>query len=171
MKERKAPLIVASAWQLIRFSIIGICAILYLNPALSPSVSVFVLWPASTSLLLAAGFLIAGLYHERFCSYRRFLILGKLLEAVSGIFLLILQGGALYFGITKPVFEDVHAIEQLIQLRLGTEIGFYYLLAAVVLIDLIFLLVLLSYKLESERQVPSQEMNLPELTVTEIEEE
>lgn len=171
MKERKVPLIVASVWQLFRFSIIGMSFILYLNPNFYPGISVFLLWPAATSLLLCAGLLVSGLYHERFTSYRRLLILGKVLDAVPGIFLLILQGGALYFGITHPVFEDVQLIERLIQLRLRTEVGFYYLLAAVVLIDLIFLLILLSYRTEPEKRGPSQEENLPELIVTEIEEE
>ncbi|MAG13509.1 MAG: hypothetical protein CMN78_02815 [Spirochaetales bacterium] len=171
MKERKAPLIVAATWQLIRFSIIGLCANLYFNPDLYAGRSVLVLWPAAPSLLLAAGLLIAGLIHRRFVAYRRLLILGKLLEAIPGLFLLVLQGGALHLGITRPVFEDVHFVEGLMQSRLRTEVAFYYLLAGVVLIDLIFLLILLSYKTESERQVPSLEENLPELTVIEIEEE
>jgi len=171
MKERRVPLIVASVWQLIRFSIIGLCTILYFNPNFFPGRSILVLWPAAPSLLLGAGLLIAGLFQRRFYDYRRLLILGKILEAIPGIFLLILQGGALYLGITKPVFEDVHVVEKLVHSRLRTEMAFYYLLAGVVLIDLIFLLILLSYKTESERQVPSPEENLPELTVTEIEEE
>ena len=171
MKRRKIPLIVSGAWQLVRFALISISGILFLNPTLLVGRSVLLVWPAAGSLTFFVLYLIAGLDYDRYSGLRRILLFGKVLDVVPGLFLLGLQGGALYFGIARPVFDDVQLIDRLTGYTVATELVFYYGLAAVVLLDLIFLLVLLSCRLEPEHQEIAAGENLPELEITEIEED
>ena len=171
MIQRKTALIVGSGWQILRFGLVMLSAVLYVNPQFAVGTSLLLLMPASGSLLLCVAFLLAGLYKKRYVSLRGFLLLGKALEIVPGIALLVLQGGALFFNVASPVFDVVRFIDEATGYRAITEVLFYYGLACVVLVDLIFLLILLSYKTEKEESEPVVGENLPDFDITQIEEE
>ncbi len=175
MAERKAPVIVSGVWQCIRFVLLVVSAILYLNPRLMLGGSVFVVMIAAPSLMLAVACVISGINSQRFNSLRRIIVFGKLLEILPGFLLLLLQGGAMYFGFVGPVFDEVLVIDELFDYALQTEWIFYYLLAGIVLVDLIFLLVLLSYRKEPDDAQPAPVSDpgesLPEYKSSEIEEE
>ncbi|MBT3272298.1 MAG: hypothetical protein HN368_04020 [Spirochaetales bacterium] len=171
MKERKTALIFGAGWQLIRFVLVTLCAVLYLNPGLLAGASLLLLWPASASLVLCVVFFFAGSYSERFSSLRGILLFGKFLDVVPGLALLIVQGGALFLGIANPVFDVVKLIDEATGYALVTEVLFYYGLAFVVLLDLIFLLILLSYRTVKAVPEPEPGENLPEFDITQIEEE
>lgn len=175
MAERKTPVIIAGVWQCVRFVALVVSAILYLNPRLAIGGSVFVAMVAAPSLILAVASIVSGMNSQRFNSLRRIIVLGKLLEILPGFLLLLLQGGAMYFGFVRPVFDEVLVIDELYDYAVETEWIFYYLLAGIVLVDLIFLLVLLSYRREPDNPqpapVPDPGENLPEYKSNEIEEE
>ncbi len=175
MVERKAPVIISGFWQFIRFLILVLSSVLYLNPRLSAGISLLLVLLGAPSLVLAAGAILAGADREKFGVLRELLVFGKALEIIPAIVLLVLQGGAIFFGIAKPVFDEVRLVDVLAGYTVVTEHVFYYGLAAIVLIDLIFLLVLLSYKKEPEdsQQDPESipDENLPDYEVTEIDNE
>ena len=171
MKGRKVPLIVCGGWQLLRFAVITLGVILYLNPALFAGSSLFIVWPAAPSLALSAAYFLAGSRDKRFGSLRGLLVIGKVLDIFPGLLLLLLQGAALYFDLAKPVFDRVRLIDELSGNTAPTELFFYYGLAVVVLVDLIFLLILLSYRSEPEKLEPAPGENLPEFEITQIEED
>ncbi len=174
MVERKPPVIISGAWQFTRFAVLVVSAILFLNPRLTAGSSLLIVMLAAPSLLLGVACFVGGTNSRKFLVIRNIAVFGKLLEILPGLTLLVLQGGAMYFGITRPVFDEVLAIDQLVGYTVETERIFYYLLAGIVLVDLIFLLVLLSYKLEPDNSEPagmsSSGENLPEYTTDEIEE-
>ena len=169
MVERKTPVIISGFWQLIRFMILVSSSTLYLNPQAYAGVALLVVLLAAPSLVLAVFCFFAGLYHPRFTALRGFLIFGKTFEVLPGVILLIFQSGALYFGMGRPLFERISGYS------LPAGQIFLYGLAGIVLLDLIFLLVLLSYRPEPDSPEPSREStpgeNLPEYEITEIEEE
>jgi hypothetical protein len=175
MMERKTPVIISGFWQIIRFIILVLSSILYLNPRAYAAISLLVVLLAAPSLVFAVFCFFAGADHRKFISLRGFLIFGKTFEVLPGLALLILQSGGFYFGIAKPVFDEVFLIDKISSYSLATEQLFLYGLAGIVLLDLIFLLVLLSYRTEPDSPEPSRESipgeNLPEYTITEIEEE
>ena len=175
MMERKTPVIVSGIWQVIRFIILVLASILFLNPKAYVGISLLVVLLSAPTLALAVVCFFAGLYPSKFVSLRGFLLFGKAFEVVPGLLLLILQSGALYFGFARPVFDEVFFLDKISGYSIKTGVLFLYLLAGVVLLDLIFLLVLLSYRAEPEGPVPRREStpgeNLPEYTITEIEEE
>jgi len=175
MMERKTPVMISGVWQFLRFIVLVTSAILFLNPRLNIGGSVLIVMLAAPSLLLAIVCLLGGTNRQRFFELRGVLVFGKLLEILPGFLLLLLQGGAMYFGIFRPVFDDVLVIDELLSYAAETEWIFYYLLAGVVLVDLIFLLVLLSYKKEPGDPEPARFSasgeNLPEYRTDEIEEE
>ena len=148
MTERKNRLIIAAIWQLVRFIIVGIGAVFFFNPSLVPGFSVFLLWSGSGSLVLVAGFFIAGIQSHHFASLRSFLLLGKILEIVPGIILMIVQARSLIWGLGTPLFKSVAIIDTISNYQLNTTVLFYYIIGVLILIDLIFLLLLLSCKLE-----------------------
>ena len=175
MVERKTPVIISGFWQIIRFIILVLSSILYLNPMAYAGMSLLVILLSAPSLVLAVFCFFAGLYHRKFINLRGFLIFGKTFEVLPGLLLLILQSGALYFGMAKPVFDQVFLLDKISGYSIVTAQLFLYGLAGIVLLDLIFLLVLLSYRAEPDSTEPSREStpdaNLPEYTITEIEEE
>ena len=175
MMERKTPVIISGFWQIIRFIVLVLSSILYLNPKAYSGVSLLVVLLAAPSLVLAVFCFFAGLYRSKFAALRGFLIFGKTFEVLPGLLLLILQSGALYFGMARVVFDEVFILDTISGYSMATEQLFLYGLAGIVLLDLIFLLVLLSYKTEPDSPAPGRETtpgeNLPEYTITDIEEE
>ena len=175
MMERKTPVILSGFWQFIRFVIFVTSSVLFLNPRLFVGVSLLVVALSAPSLALGAGFFVGGTDSRKFAALRGFLVFGKALEIIPGILLLAVQGGAIFLGIARPVFDEVLLIDRLSNYNVVTEQVFYYALAGMVLVDLIFLLVLLSYKTEPGGPVSGGESepgeSLPEYRVTEIEEE
>ena len=175
MMERKTPVIVSGIWQIIRFIILVLGSILFLNPMAYVGTSLLVVLLSAPSLAFAVICFFAGLHPPRFASLRGFLFFGKAFEVIPGLLLLILQGGALYFGIARPVFDEVLFLNTISGYSIETALLFLYILAGVVLLDLIFLFVLLSYRAEPDSPVPHRESipgeNLPVYTITEIEEE
>ena len=173
MKERKTPVIVFGIWQFIRFVILVSSSILFLNPRLFAGVSLLVISMAAPSLLLAVICFFCGWDSRKFAALRGFLVFGKALEIVPGLMLLLLQGGAMYFGIAKPVFDEILLVNELAERTVFTERLFYYGFAGIVLVDLIFLLVLLSYEMRSD-DTEIEKMSapgLPEYRIETLEEE
>ena len=175
MADRKTPIIVSGVWQIIRFVILVTSSILYLNPRVYTGISLLILLIASPSFVLSVLYFFAGSSESKFIALRGFLLFGKVAEIFPGLLLLVLQSGALYIGIAKAVFDEVLLVDRLSGYTIATEQIFHYGLAGIVLVDLIFLLVLLSYKTEPKDTESGREStpgeNLPEYTITEIEEE
>ncbi|MBN1685425.1 MAG: hypothetical protein JW852_02165 [Spirochaetales bacterium] len=153
MMERKTPVIVSGFWQFVRFVVLVTSSILFFNPRLFAGVSLLLVVLAAPSLALGAGFLIAGMDSRKFSVLRALLVFGQALEILPGLLLLIVQGGAIFFGIAKPVFDEVLFVDKMSDYAIATEQVFYYALAGLVLVDLIFLLVLLSYGTEPDGPV------------------
>ncbi len=175
MVKRKTPLIISGFWQIIRFIVLVVCSTLYLNPMAYAGVSLLVVLLAAPSLVLAMFCFFAGFYHSKFTALRGFLIFGKTFEVLPSLFILILQSGALYFGIGRPVFDKFVLLDKIAGHAIETGYMFLYGIAGIVLLDLIFLLILLSYGTEPDSPDPRRGStpgeNLPEYTITEIEEE
>lgn len=154
-----------------RFAVISLSIILYLNPTVSFGSSLLVVWPALASLALSAAYFFAGSDRDKFYSLRGFLIFGKVLDILPGLLLLMLQSVTLHFGLGDPLFDRVPIIEELIGEEIITELAFYYGLAIIVLLDLIFLLILLSYRTDPLPAEPAPGENLPDYEITQIEED
>ena len=175
MKERKVLLIISGFWQLVRFVLVVLSANVFLNPRLATGTTLLLVWPASASLVLGAAYFFAGVFNHRFIALRGFLIFGKMLDVIPGLLLLLFQAAALFWGVLTPLFDVVPLIDRLTGFQLIPERLFYYVLAVIVLFDLIFLLILLSYKTDAKDREPDRKSapgeNLPEYEITRIEED
>jgi hypothetical protein len=164
MNARRVLILLGSLWDLARFFLtLSIVAAIFGSEGGWAAALLPWLLVASASCLLvpAAGFLLA-LYPGRYGNLAAFLALGKILNLFS--FILLLLAGPLAMGARTAL------------LRLGeVELTPLAVLPAVALFDLIFFIILVSFRMglhveaESAGAVPRDAAALPENTEAKIE--
>ncbi len=155
-------------WQIVRFLALTTLLILIIFPESGPAIILLTVWPAVSQLVLAAAFLFLALDSVRYGAYRNLLLLGKTIDAVVGVFLLLYQTVALFLGGIRPLFAVLGDLEFPAGAALQPAALLYYSLAAVVLLDLLFLLLLISLSPTPE---PISSGSLPEMSEVRLEEE
>lgn len=160
-----------ACWQLIRFSMIGLMIISYLNPEFFSEKSLLILWSASSQLTLAAAFFFIAVDPARYLPYRNIILFGKIFDILPGIGLLALQAAAVFFQRGTPLFVSVSAIERITMRQIDTAVVFYYVLIGIIVIDFVFMMFLISYKYELPDSPQAVHDNLPEIEETQIEDE
>ncbi len=154
MKTRRVLIFLGSLWDLARFFLIlSILAAIFGNEGgWAAAVLPWLLLSASSCLLVPAGGLLLSLYPDRYANLAAFLRLGKILNLFS--FILLLLAGPLGAGGRVVLF------------RIGQiEVTHIAALPAVALFDLLFFIILVSFKtdikveegnasLNSEAEVP-----------------
>lgn len=169
MKIRSALLYTCSVWQVVRFTLLILFVLIAFFPEVRPKFMLLFVWPAVAQFPIAAGFFFLARNEKKYRSYRHLLLLAKGLDAVPGILFLGMQMGALYLGMGSPMFLVAPLIDMFTSGTVGSALVFHYTLAFVVLLDLIFLLVLISLRLEPEESPTSSV--LPEYSEVLLEDE
>ncbi len=179
MKPTAFALYLGSVWQVLRFIVLAALVLMIVYPRLDPGFVLFLIWPMVAELALASAFFFLARRSDRYASYRNLLLLAKVLDVVPGVMLLAYQVIALYVGIGVPLFTIVPVLDFLTP-ELSAVI-FYYSLVCIVLFDLIFLFVLISWRravgpggiaaASSDDAVETPESPLPELSEIELEDE
>ncbi len=135
MKTRRVLLFLGSLWDFARFFLIlSILAALFGNEGgWAAAILPWLLLSASSCLLVPVGGLLLSLYPDRYANLAAFLRLGKILNLFS--FILLLLAGSLGAGARIVLF------------RIGqVEVTHIAALPAVALFDLLFFIILVSFK-------------------------
>ncbi len=178
MNRKSGLLYAGSGWQVARFIAITALVYIHLDPTPRLATSVILVWPGVSQLAIAAGLFFLARDREHYGRFRSLLIFAKILEALPGLALLVVQALALYFGVSTPL-RALSGLSVMPGDAAGIPaVAFYYAIAVTVLLDLILLLLLLSLKLEAsfeQKEVQSEltdvTSNLPELEETTLEDE
>jgi hypothetical protein len=160
-----------AVWQIARFMVTVLLVSLAVYPRLDPRYVLLFVWPSTIQLAAAAGFYFLARRTDLYSAYRRLLVLAKLLDVVPGLMLLSYQVTAVFFGIGRALHVVVPALDSVTGSESASALIFHYSLFALVFLDLIFLLVLLSFRLPQETAGAASNADLPELTETTLEDE
>lgn len=172
MKTKSAALYAGCAWQVVRFALLAAIIVLALFPETEPRRMLLFLWPAVGQLPIAAGFFFLARDPSQYAPYRRLLVLGKFLDIVPGLALLVYQATSLFAGVGTPFFVVPEAAGYSPEIITRTALMFHFGLLAVTFVDLIFLLLLLSFREHPEITTDEQESAyLPEVQAVELEDE
>lgn len=144
MKPSVFALYLGSIWQLLRFFLLAVLLLMIVYPRLDPGFVLFLIWPIVAQLALASAFFFLARRSDRYASYRNLLLLAKILDVVPGVVLLVYQVVALYIGLSVPLFTMAPVLDFLSPEE--SAVIFYYSLVCIVLFDLIFLFVLISWR-------------------------
>lgn len=144
MKGSRALLVMSACWQILRFVLIGLIAVAYVNPGFTAGKSILILWPASAELLLAACLIFLAIDQRRYAVFRNLAILGKVLDIVPGVVLFAYQLIGVFTHRAFAFFTFVPLVQRFAGRGANVTVVFTYLVALVVILDLIVLLVLLS---------------------------
>ena len=80
-------------WEILRFALISLIIIYYINPGLDLTVTLLVLWAATAQLLFPAGMVLFTFLPERYGNLGRFFALGKALSILMVLAILVQQSG------------------------------------------------------------------------------
>lgn len=171
--ENRAALVLyfASIWQILRFVLLAFFALLGYFPIPSLLKTLVLLWLSVSQLVIAAGFFMLARFPDRYAVYRNLLALGKILDLLPSLAILVLQAASIFLGIGKPELAFLSVSHRIGLGRVNLALVFYFSVVLVVVLDLLFLFVLLSLTPKQESPEPLIQTFLPELNETTIEEE
>ena len=173
MKNRKLILLVGSIWEVIRFALLYFLLLLLVNSSFNPIGSILLIWLGSIQLILAAGLFFAWWDMSRYAVLLPLLALGKGLNLIPPILLLIFGSGL--FNISGSLFQavaDVSAETAVRNILSQESLGFLFLFAGGILFfDLIFFFIILSYRVRRKEQELGSDRNLPDWKDIRVEEE
>ena len=165
MKNRKFILLIGTIWEVIRFTLLYFLLLLLVNSSFNPIGSILLIWLGSMQLILAAGLFLAWWDMSRYAVLLPLLALGKGLNLIPPILLLILGSGLFDIGVRLFRAAGQNILSQ-------ESLGFLFLFAGVILFfDLIFFFIILSYRISREEQKLGSDRNLPDWKDIRVEEE
>ena len=162
MEKNNQLFILGAFWEVARFFLLFLILVSEQKQVSgSFTENLMILWFGAAQLAMSAGFILAGLYPEKYGNYAKLLALGKFLGLLPGIGIFIIQAFVLPFVQIRNVFSNF---------------SFLLLPGLILLIDLIFFLFLLSFKTYEKKKINKSAHNdeekiFPEYDETRIEED
>lgn len=143
----------AAAWQLVRFVLLSLLLLSDLGPVRSVREWLMHLWLPSSQLVLVGVFVMLAVEPREYRSYRHIAVLGKVLDLFPGLVVLVYQAREVFFGGQRVVLDLSMLFGGGAGAAVQSPVVFYFAAAGVVMLDLITLLIVVSFNLGA--QVPA----------------
>jgi len=168
MGKRKIVFLTGAVWEVIRFALLYLLLLILMNPSFNIIGSILLVWFGALHFLMACCFFFLWIDQDRYSTLLPFITLGKGLHILPALLLFIMGTGLFQTGIVVGQGSSPQAA------FLEGSMGFIILLLSgiILLFDLIFFFIVLSYTLNKpEENVHQIKEHLPEWKDIHVEED
>lgn len=167
MKIGRIVLFTGSLWETFRFLVVFLFVVSFTGLVLSPTRILLLSWLGGIQLTLVVGYLFVGLYYDQYARFTKIMAFGKLLNLFPAVLIIVFE-----FGDRSLLVESLMKNDPVSTIELGT---FIFIVIVIALLDLLFLIFLLSCKIDIKSEVkpetPSRSTLESDVQVLTVEEE